>query len=296
MIVTRVKPFLLTPPNARVLEGPKFKIEQLQQQRTMETPLAPLPVDESIGSQRSTTTTVLVVPRGPDWIVRQTHAELRSLEGWNIPPEKLDDWLVRWKVTKRFLLAVMLLTLMLVLFSFENYNTTAWYVCAAILLVAGVLGIAAYCFVSGYLKRVFSESFLTSMDPGDKSRQPIRVTFQNYMSWASRQTPDEILSVQGWTEDDLAVLMPLLSRKTIVEYCRHLFEVLFIAVLWLPILLLSTAVSGEEGEYEARLWLFFTQMLVIVAYTVFVCWSIQLKGRVEQLFLRRFVQQPRSVV
>jgi hypothetical protein len=70
----------------------------------------------------------------------------------------------------------------------------------------------------------------------DKGKEEqIQVTLHRFVQWTPRQTPEEILSTEGWTEEGLTVLGPLLQNKKISTYFMNGALLALLLYIFLPI-------------------------------------------------------------
>lgn len=236
-------------------------------------------------------TNLLMVPDGADWITRQTHFEILSLQGWqrSIPRSNLKRILKQWRVVNHILLTVFFLSIVVAYFWMWYFSPTVWYSFAGVLAGLGIIGLVAYFMISRHLKRKFSEGFLGG-NLKNTAHQEVCVSVENQVNWTSRQTHEEIKSVDGWTDRDMIVLLPLLWKARCMHYMRRIFEVLFVVVLAIP-WVFPGVTWWVEGGSDAVLWSVFAfQLFIMIGFTGFLCRSMQLNGKVEQLFARRFTR------
>jgi hypothetical protein len=289
-----------------------------------------------------TTTTISMVPSGPEWIARQSQQEIMSLSwGWSadgstssttgVSREQVLALLKRVAFVKKGILGFVFVAAftLLVWILDDSRNTVSFlsitlivslllYICAEIyrrILISQLSDMFSRGVLLGGKQHTttnnnHSSSMMSNNRQGrwrrsglritkryekGKEEQHIQVTLQNHVPWTPRQTPEEILSVEGWTDEDLTVLGPLLQKQKVGSYFLNGALLAFLVYIYLPIMFPRV----HEWEYgadrsEAVLWAMFgiqTMLTIGILYGIY--WIRTLSGpRVEQMFVRRFMMQP----
>jgi hypothetical protein len=250
------------------------------------------------------TTTITMVPSGPEWITRQNKAETMSLSwGWSdgtatVSREQVDVLLKRLALVNKGIIGLIFVAaLSLFVWILDGSPKTISFL-SITLIVSLLLYICAYTYgriLTSQLTDMFSRGVLgkhTNHMMSDKGKEErIQVTLHNFVQWTPRQTPEEILSVEGWTEEDLTVLGPLLQRKKVEKYLRNGAMLAFLVYIYLPIIF-PRVHEWEYGDHsETVMWVMFAiQILMNTAFIVLICRVQKLNGRVDQMFVHRFMQ------
>jgi hypothetical protein len=143
------------------------------------------------------------------------------------------------------------------------------------------------------LADMFARGVLGKQHMSDKGKEEeqIQVTLHRLVQWTPRQNPEEILSMEGWTEEELTILGPLLQRKKVATYVMNGALLGFLVYIYLPIIfpMIHEWVYGGDRS-EAVMWVMLAiQMSLNIAFLVMIYWIQQLSGRVELMFVHRFM-------
>jgi hypothetical protein len=232
-----------------------------------------------------------MVPSGPEWIARQNQQEIMSLSwGWSdgtatVSREQVDALLKRVAFAKkRILCLVFVAAFTLLVWKGDTRRTFSFL--SITLIVSLLLCIRAVIYgriLESQLTDMFSRGVLgkhtNHMMSEDKGKEEqIQVTVHRFVQWTPRQTLEEILSVEGWTEEDLTVLRPLLQEKKVSTYLTNGALLAFLLWIFLPI------IFPRLHEWQSATYMLVCNMLIFA-----FCWTGVLNGRVEQVFASRFM-------
>jgi hypothetical protein len=269
-----------------------------------ESPFISMSAAEEHGISLPHATTISMVPSGPEWIARQNQQEIMSLSwGWNdgtatVSREQVDVLLKRVAFAKKVIFSLVFMaafSLFLWILDEESRRTISYR--SIQLIVSLLLCISAVIYgriLTSQLTDMFSRGVLgkhtNHVMSGEGKEEQIQVTPYRFVQWTPRQTPEEILSVEGWTEEDLTVLGPLLQRLKVSTYFTIGAALAFLLyIIFLPII----SPRVHECEYdcsEAVIWARIAfYMLVSIVPFAFGYFTQALNGRVEQMFASRFM-------
>jgi hypothetical protein len=247
-----------------------------------------------------------MVPSGPEWIARQNQQEIMSLSwGWSdgtatVSREQVDALLKRVASVKKGmhrLFFVAFFTLMV--WTLNGYRWVVSFL-SITLIVPLLLYISALIYgriLESQLIDMFSRGVLGKhtdhMMSEDKGKEEqIQVTVHRFVQWTPRQTLEEILSVEGWTEEDLTVLGPLLQRKKVPTYLINGMPLALVVCLLLYISLSIISPRLHEWVHdrsEAVMWVMLAVYMLLSIMLIYARdLTLELNGRVEQMFASRF--------
>jgi hypothetical protein len=238
--------------------------------------------------------TISMVPSGPEWIARQNQQEIMSLSwGWSdgtatVSREQVDALSKRVAFVKKGMLGLVLVAVCTLLFCsvwiLDDSPMTVPFL-SITLIVSFLLYICADVYgrrLTSQLADMFSRGVLgkdTNHMMSDKGKEEqIQVTVHRFVQWTPRQTLEEILSVEGWTEEDLTVLRPLVQEKKVSTYLTNGALLAFLLWIFLPI------IFPRLHEWQSATYMLVCNMLIFA-----FCWTGVLNGRVEQMFASRFM-------
>jgi hypothetical protein len=246
-------------------------------------------------------TTISMVPSGPEWIARQNQQEIMSLSwGWSdgtatVSREQVDALLKRVAFGKKRILGlVFVAAFTYLLWIMEDGPHGAVRIASIVSLLLCISAFIYWRILStSQLSDMFSRGVLNKhtnhMMSEDKGKEAqIQVTVNRFVQWTPRQTPEEILSVEGWTEEDLTLLGPLLQRKKVHTYFTNGALLALLVYIFLPIIsprYHEWRFGDDRSEAVVRV-ICIIQMLVA---TYFIFWTRELNRRVEQMFASRFM-------
>ena len=268
-------------------------------------------ISMSASEEHGVATTISMVPSAPEWIARQNEQEIMSLSwGWysgtaTVSREQVEVVLKRLAFVKKGIVGLVLVAALTVLVWMVGDSQQTFL--SITIIVSFVLYLCAVIYgriLTNQLADMFSRGVLgkdtNHMMSDEGKEEQIEVTLHGFAQWTPRQTSEEILSVEGWTEEELTVLGPLLQKRKIATYFMTGAIVVFLIYIYLPIVV-PRVHEWEYGDYsEVVMWVMFAiQITVNTAFIVMLCWIQQLSGRVEQMFVHRFMEPvtgPREVV